>query len=119
MPSRRRWHLITHVDGIRVNVVCPGSVDTPMLRAAALLFSHGRDADDVIGEWGEMHPMGRVGRPEEVAEVIAFLADPRASFVTGAEITVDGGLLATLPVRPPQVERREGFARTTPKNSGS
>jgi NAD(P)-dependent dehydrogenase (short-subunit alcohol dehydrogenase family) len=49
-----------------------------------------------------MHPLGRVARLEEVAEVICFLAGPRASFVTGADYVVDGGLLATLGVRLPE-----------------
>ena len=45
-----------------------------------------------------MHPLGRVGAAEEVAELIAFLASPRASFITGADYRVDGGLLAQLGV---------------------
>jgi NAD(P)-dependent dehydrogenase (short-subunit alcohol dehydrogenase family) len=49
-----------------------------------------------------MHPLGTVARPEEVAEVICFLASPKASFVTGAEYMVDGGLLAALGVRLPE-----------------
>lgn len=84
--------------GIRVNVVCPASVDTPMLRWAAERFSQGRPPEELVAEWGRSHPLGRVARPEEVAEVVAFLASDRASFVTGAEQRVDGGLLATLPV---------------------
>jgi NAD(P)-dependent dehydrogenase (short-subunit alcohol dehydrogenase family) len=89
-------------EGIRVNAVCPGSVDTPMLRGSADLFSGGRSVDRVIGEWGRAHPLGRVATPEEVAEVIAFLASDRASFVTGAELKVDGGLMAMLPVVLPE-----------------
>ncbi len=89
-------------DGIRVNAVCPGSVDTPMLRSAADLFAaDGRGADDVIGDWGRSHALGRVARPEEVAEVVAFLAGPASSFMTGSHLVVDGGLLASLPVRLP------------------
>jgi NAD(P)-dependent dehydrogenase (short-subunit alcohol dehydrogenase family) len=90
------------LEGIRVNAVCPGSVDTPMLRWAADLYKGDRSADDLVEEWGRSHPMGRVAKPEEVAEVIAFLASDRASFVTGAEVKVDGGLLAGLPVVLPE-----------------
>jgi len=90
--------------GIRVNTVCPGSVDTPMLRMAARRFSDGSDDGErrVIEEWGRVHPLGRVARPDEVGEAIAFLASDRASFITGASLPVDGGLLATVPVALPQ-----------------
>jgi NAD(P)-dependent dehydrogenase (short-subunit alcohol dehydrogenase family) len=89
-------------ENIRVNAVCPASVDTPMLRWAADLFKGERTAAEVVEEWGKMHPIGRVARPEEVAEVITFLASDRASFVTGAEYKVDGGMLAALGVRLPE-----------------
>jgi NAD(P)-dependent dehydrogenase (short-subunit alcohol dehydrogenase family) len=89
-------------ENIRVNAVCPASVDTPMLRWAADLFKGERTAAEVVEEWGKMHPIGRVATPEEVAEVIAFLASDRASFVTGAEYKVDGGMLAALGVRLPE-----------------
>lgn len=80
-------------EGIRVNTVLPGSVDTPMLRASARAIAPG-DPDRVIREWGSGHPIGRVGQPAEIADVCVFLASPLASYVTGAELRVDGGLLA-------------------------
>jgi NAD(P)-dependent dehydrogenase (short-subunit alcohol dehydrogenase family) len=89
-------------ENIRCNAVCPGSVDTPMLRFAAGLFKGDGTEDDTIRGLGSSHPLGRVARPEEVAEVIAFLAGHRASFVTGAELRVDGGLLAQIAVALPE-----------------
>lgn len=85
--------------GVRANAVCPGSVDTPMLRKSAADFAGGpQGADDLVAAWGRGHPLGRVARPEEVAEAIAFLAGPRASFITGIALPVDGGLLAQVAV---------------------
>ncbi|MGH7912191.1 MAG: SDR family NAD(P)-dependent oxidoreductase [Candidatus Dormibacteraceae bacterium] len=91
-------------EGIRCNAVCPGSVDTPMLRGAADLFRGERTQDELVAEWGLSHPMGRVARPDEVAEVIAFLAGERSSFVTGSQYVVDGGLLAGVAVALPHGE---------------
>jgi NAD(P)-dependent dehydrogenase (short-subunit alcohol dehydrogenase family) len=89
-------------EGITVNTVCPASVDTPMLRWAADLYKGEGTAEDLIALWGRAHPVGRVGRPEEIAEVVAFLAGPNARFITGADIKVDGGVLAKLGIVLPE-----------------
>ncbi len=76
--------------GIRVNCVCPGAIDTPMLRWAASLDPN---PQKVIETCDRMHAMGRIGKPEEVADAIAYLASNAASFITGAALLVDGGML--------------------------
>jgi NAD(P)-dependent dehydrogenase (short-subunit alcohol dehydrogenase family) len=78
---------------VRVNAVCPGTVDTPMLRWAISLDP---DPQSVLEACERMHPLGHIARPEEVGEVVAFLAHENASFVTGAVWTVDGGLLTLI-----------------------
>jgi NAD(P)-dependent dehydrogenase (short-subunit alcohol dehydrogenase family) len=80
-------------EGIRVNCVAPGTVDTPMLHWAASLDPNPQAVMDAVQR---IHPLGRIAQPQEVAEVILFLASARASFVTGAAYVVDGGLLLPL-----------------------
>lgn len=78
---------------IRANCVCPGTVDTPMLKWAASLDANPQSVYDACNQ---MHPLGRIAHPREIAEVAAFLAHESASFVTGAVWTVDGGLLTQI-----------------------
>lgn len=75
--------------GIRVNAVCPGAIDTPMLRGA--LARRGANADEFVPV---LSLLGRVGRPEEVAEASLWLCSDRSSYVTGAVLPVDAGYLS-------------------------
>ena len=75
---------------IRANCVLPGAIDTPALRWAASRDSH---PEKILAECDRLHIRGTMGRPEEVARGIVFLASDLASFVTGAAYAVDGGLL--------------------------
>lgn len=84
-------------DNIRCNCIAPGSIRTPLLEKAARLFG-GDDIEATIAEWGNAHPIGRVGTIEEVANLVLFLASDEASFCTGGCYRVDGGLLSPLPV---------------------
>jgi NAD(P)-dependent dehydrogenase (short-subunit alcohol dehydrogenase family) len=76
--------------GIRVNAVAPGTIKTERVRR----LPEEPGGREYIEEIERMHPMGRLGEPEEVAQAIAFLASDQASFVTGAILPVDGGYLA-------------------------
>ena len=84
--------------GLRVNCVVVGTVDTAMLDGAFRNVAGGdeQEARRLIARAAAACALGRIGQPEEVAEVVAFLLSRRASFVTGSEVLVDGGHLATL-----------------------
>lgn len=76
-------------EGIRVNAVCPGFIKTEMLERAGILAD-----SEVREQMANLHPVKRLGKPEEVAEAVLWLCSDAASFVTGTAVPVDGGYLA-------------------------
>jgi len=78
--------------GIRANCICPGAIETPMLRE--WLASFGPQEAEVRSRLVARAPLGRTGRPEEIANLACFLASDEASYMTGAVIPVDGGTSA-------------------------
>ncbi len=81
----RQWAVEYAREGIRVVSVSPGAIDTPMVRAT--LESQGGGA-----ALANRHPLGRIGKPDEVAAAVLWLSSSDASFVTGTDLEVDGGL---------------------------
>jgi NAD(P)-dependent dehydrogenase (short-subunit alcohol dehydrogenase family) len=78
--------------GVRINCVCPGIIETAMLEQG--LAQQAVDRDEFVRLASEAHPIGRLGKAEEVANCILFLASDEASFVVGHTLSVDGGLAA-------------------------
>jgi NAD(P)-dependent dehydrogenase (short-subunit alcohol dehydrogenase family) len=76
---------------VRINAVCPGFIETPMVMERGV--QAGRDPE-AYEQLRAAHPVGRLGRPEEISEMITFLCSPAASFITGAAIPLDGGYVA-------------------------
>ncbi|HYK45917.1 MAG TPA: SDR family oxidoreductase, partial [Parafilimonas sp.] len=84
---------VDYAPHIRCVAVCPGTIDTPMLRDSISLSP---DPGEVMQECIDMHLTKRIGTPEEVAELILYLCDDKASFITGQAVRIDGGLGITI-----------------------
>jgi NAD(P)-dependent dehydrogenase (short-subunit alcohol dehydrogenase family) len=86
----RSWALELKGRGIRVNVLAPGPIDTPIMDSQAEQL--GASADDLRKNYAALIPLGRLGRPEELAAAALFPASDDSSFVTGISLEVDGGM---------------------------
>ena len=76
-------------DNVRINAVCPNEVDTPMLRTGFAM--RGFDPDSAVAELGSTVPLGRIAQPEDIADVVLFLASDAARYMCGALVEVNGG----------------------------
>jgi len=92
-------------DGIRCNCVCPGYIDTGM---AQRYFDLQPEPSAARAQAGRLHALGRLGQPEEVAAVVAFLASEESSFCTAQPFIVDGGLSAGIPAGRVTIPAPEG-----------
>lgn len=79
--------------GVRVNAVCPGIVETAMWQA---WLDEVEDADETLRQVNRLQPLGRIGKPDEIAQAILFLASSQASYITGTALFADGGVSARL-----------------------
>ena len=79
-------------ENIRVTAICPGTIDSDMVRTSAR--AEGGDIEANIRKYGAFHPLGRIGKPEDIANAAIFLASEKASFITGEYLCVDGGFMA-------------------------
>ena len=76
-------------EGIRINAICPGFIETPLLTKGGITDNEKMKRDII-----ELHALKRFGKPEEVAKAFIFLASPDSSFITGTALEIDGGFLA-------------------------
>jgi NAD(P)-dependent dehydrogenase (short-subunit alcohol dehydrogenase family) len=84
---------VEYAGRLRVNCICPGTVDTPFVEGYLEKY-HAHEKEKVRAELNHRQPVGRLGRPEEIAHLVLYLCAPEAAFVTGSVVTIDGGWTA-------------------------
>ena len=80
-------------DGVTVNVICPGYFETPLVENLAMQYANAQNTTpaEVLEDWKQYSPVKRFGKPEDLGALVAFLSSPKAEFITGTTVTIDGG----------------------------
>lgn len=79
--------------GVTVNVICPGYFETPLVEKLALQYADSQNITraEVLDDWRQYSPVKRFGKPQDLGALVAFLSSPKAEFITGTTVTIDGG----------------------------
>jgi NAD(P)-dependent dehydrogenase (short-subunit alcohol dehydrogenase family) len=84
---------VEYAGRLRINCICPGTVDTPFVEGYIEKY-HSHEKEKIRAELNQRQPVGRLGKPDEIAHMVLYLCSPEAAFVTGSVVTIDGGWTA-------------------------